>query len=276
MHEMNLGTYYLSGTRIQWSKPLGKIRLRYGEILSLRKFLNEQLPILDESRHSFVSVDKNDLEAIEHFARLSPKLDVAEWIKLIEKHNLITDDLQVAITIRDRKQALLDYEEMLKEDHEEKIWQKWFTENDWVFGTATILDDRRVNVSNTVDYFVASVDGFIDVIEIKRPSADFWFTAKDHDNWVPHSDLTKAVTQVNNYLFELEKEIDSRAFESRLGHPVARPRALLVHGRSNTWEASQFVAQRLMNSSLVNVQVLTFDQVLIKAKRALEQTTNRV
>jgi len=47
---------------------------------------------------------------------------------------------------------------------------------------------------------------------------------------------------------------------------MAEPCSLLIHGRSNNWIDEQFEAQRLLNAGFTNLNVITYDQVLRRAK----------
>lgn len=155
----------------------------------------------------------------------------------------------------------------------EREFQKWFEANPWVFqaDAITCLDDRRIDVEHIADLLFTSVDGCVDLVELKRPSAKVWHHTLDHGNWVPHTDLIAALTQVWNYQKELEKEMDSIRTRKRLQEAVIlRPHATLIHGRSNNWQAEHFEAQRLLNSSLHGVTVITFDQALQRATRINE------
>jgi hypothetical protein len=48
---------------------------------------------------------------------------------------------------------------------------RWFAENDWVLGSdfVRVLDERAIDTENVADYLVEAYDGFLDIIEIKRP-----------------------------------------------------------------------------------------------------------
>lgn len=110
-------------------------------------------------------------------------------------------------------------------------------------------------------------DGRADIVELKRPGLGFWQAEKDHDNYLPHPELVAAIFQAQNYQFALEGEIDSiKTRERRKEIPIAKPCSLLLHGRSNDWIDKQFEAQRLLNGGFTNLNVITYDQVLRKAK----------
>ena len=114
-------------------------------------------------------------------------------------------------------------------------------------------------------------DGFLDVVEIKKPEGGlrFWASTKDHDNYVQSSDLTKAITQATKYIYELEREANSAKFLERVGVRVIKPRCILIFGRSNDWNNEQKEAYRILNSSFHNLTIMTYDHVLNRAKRIL-------
>ena len=60
----------------------------------------------------------------------------------------------------------------------------------------------------------------------------------------------------------------------RLGEiPIAKPSALLIHGRSCDWNDDQFEAQRLLNAGFTNLNVITYDQVLRRARIVIGSNT---
>lgn len=126
-------------------------------------------------------------------------------------------------------------------------------------------------------------DGFLDIVEIKRPEGgmSFWANTRDHGNYVPSSDLTKAVTQATRYIYEVEREANSLKFLERTdGVRTVKPRCILVFGRSEDWNPDQMEAYRIFNSTFHNLSVLTYDHVLARAKRIagieLESTSRAI
>jgi hypothetical protein len=117
---------------------------------------------------------------------------------------------------------------------------------------------------------VQAFDGFLDIIEIKRPGGGlrFWASALDHRNYVPSNDLIKAITQANAYIYELERGINSQKFIERVGGVrTVKPRCVLVFGRSNNWNDDERRAFRILNASYHNLSIMTYDHVLSRAKR---------
>jgi hypothetical protein len=123
-------------------------------------------------------------------------------------------------------------------------------------------------------------DGFLDVIEIKRPGGGlrFWAESLDHGNYVASSDLTKAITQANRYIFEVEREANSLKFLERVaGVRTVKPRCILIFGRSIDWDSDRIEAYRIMNAGFHNLNIMTYDHVLGRAKRmvGIELANNR-
>jgi len=174
-----------------------------------------------------------------------------------------------AATAAKRRVAVEEFERLLSDNANEHKFQPWFKDNAWVLGSdcVRILDDRRIDVRNIADFLVEAYDCRADIVELKRPGLAFWQAEKDHDNYLPHSDLVASIVQAQNYQFALEGEIDSVKTRERLkGVPIAKPCSLLIHGRSNNWIDEQFEAQRLLNAGFTSLNVITYDQVLRRAK----------
>ncbi|MEK9206958.1 MAG: Shedu anti-phage system protein SduA domain-containing protein, partial [Patescibacteria group bacterium] len=49
-----------------------------------------------------------------------------------------------------------------------------------------------------------------------------------------------------------------------------KPKGLIVHGRNNIWDKSEWEAFRLLNDELHNIQIITFDILLERAKNVLK------
>jgi len=172
-------------------------------------------------------------------------------------------------TAAKRRMAVKEFERLLGENANEHQFQLWFQGNAWVLGSnyVRILDDRRIDVRKIADLLVEGYDGRADIVELKRPGLSFWQPEKDHDNYIPHPHLVAAIIQAQNYQFALEGEMDSLKARERLGGiPIAKPSSLLIHGRSLDWNDKHFEAQRLLNAGFTSLNVITYDQVLRRAK----------
>ena len=164
--------------------------------------------------------------------------------------------------------------DMLDQDLVESNWQRFFENNDWILGSdfVRMLDEREIDVDHIADYLMQAYDGFLDLIEIKRPggSMRFWAEALDRGHFVPHSDLTKAIAQSQRYIYEVEREANSvKALERLEGVKAVKPRCTLIFGRSHDWTPAHTEAYRILNASHHSLSILTYDHVLERARRIL-------
>lgn len=278
---------------IESSKAKNQITLDETSIDNLIEYLSCYFPIKDGVKH-LVKVDSKTSEiinSINHsnitnsedflsiFNELIKKTDNQKIAEVIIASDLSYIDIQKALEIKKREDAINQFEEMLKNDLSESKWQGWFEENSWVLGSdfVEILDERRIDIKNITDYLIKSYDGFLDIIEIKKPEEgklDFWSKSRDHDNVVPSSSLVKAITQATKYIYEIERESNSNKFLERVKVPIVKPRSILIFGRSSNWSDEEKEAYRIINSSYHNLLIMTYDHVLDRAKTILKKLSS--
>lgn len=261
---------------VEIENPRSELTLDDDEFRALLIFLQKNYEPFRAGMREYVSLngDLTEEDAVA-IRTLFDSPDRSGLIALVAERSLIPDDLLVGLEHARRAQALREFAAMLQDDKTESDWQVWFQANDWVLGSdyVRVLDDRRIDVGNIADYLVEAYDGFLDLVEIKRPGGGlrFWANATDHGNYVPHSDLTKAITQASNYLYEVEREANSVKFLDRTaGTRTIKPRCVLVFGRSIEWNDRQHAACRILNSTFHNLTILTYDHVLRRAQRMLD------
>jgi hypothetical protein len=269
---LKIGRYNRASGKLESENPKSELTLGKDEFHNLIDFISSNYVPLKDGAKSYITIDEPTL--IPKLKAIFGHKDKAKVLDLVIKNDLVPDDIVNGIKIQEKKKAILEYEEKLKQDHNEGVWQIWFKNNSWVLGSefVRILDDRKIDTENISDYLMEAYDGFLDIIEIKKPggSLQFWSSQKDHDNYVPHSDLIKAITQTANYIYEVEREMNSIKFLNRTGHvPVVKPRAVLIYGRSNDWDGEKRKSYRILNASYHNITILTYDHVLERAKRIL-------
>ncbi len=142
----------------------------------------------------------------------------------------------------------------------------------WILGSEyiKILTERNIDEHHIADYIMQSFDGFLDLVEIKVPFLKFWTGPDSHGNYTPSSELVSAISQCLNYLHRIEKQSDSLDFHQRVsGIEIVKPKCMLVYGRSNHWNDKQKEAFRILNSAYQQVNIITYDQLLERAKHLL-------
>lgn len=253
--------------------PKSELTLDQEELKSLIEFLQQSYEPFRQGVRAFIPLDRPfDSENAKQIRALFSLPNKRELVSFILDNDVIPSELVAGLRHAQRARAVREFEIMLNQDLKEGAWQKWFQVNSWVLGSqfVRILDQRHIDTKNISDFLMQAYDGFLDVVEIKRPGGGlhFWASALDHDNYIPSVDLTKAVTQASRYIYEVEREANSIKFLQQVGGvKTVKPRCILVFGRSNEWNAPQQEAYRIMNASFHNLTVLTYDHVLTRAKR---------
>lgn len=253
--------------------PKSELTLDQEEFLSLIEFLRLNYEPFRQGVKAFIPLDRPfDPENAQQIRALFSLPDRRELIKFILRNDVIPEELQAGLQQARRARAVREFQKMLAEDLREGPWQKWFQANSWVLGSqfVRVVDERHIDTQHISDFLMEAYDGFLDVVEIKRPQGGlaFWSPTLDHGNYVPSTDLTKAVTQASRYIFEIEREANSVKFLERVGGvKTVKPRCVLVFGRSDDWNAQQMESYRILNASFHNLTVLTYDHVLTRARR---------
>ena len=270
---LKIGRYKKSYSKniVDVDNPKSELTLENDELDSLCEFLNENYEPFKLGVKSYLPVG-GDLE--KTLAALISSNDKGNIIGLLSDIDILSDELFLGVQVAKRVHALSEFEEMLMQDCKEEVWQKWFEKSSWILGTdfVEILEDRRIDTHNIADYLMKAFDGFLDIIEIKRTSSDmsFWNIQLDHNNYLPSQQLIKAITQSLNYLYEIEREANSIKTQERLGGTkIIKPRCILIYGRSNDWNEDQFKAYRILNANYTSLTIMTYDQVLNRAKHIL-------
>lgn len=256
-------------------QPKSELTLDNEEFKKLINFLYENYEPFKKGVKKYIPIDeKFNEKSINHLKAIFDNPDKNELLNFIVKNNILPDDLISGLQHQLRVKAVKEFESMMEQDLLEQSWQEWFKQNDWILGSefVKILEEREIDTANITDYLMQAYDGFLDIIEIKRPEGDlkFWAETQNHGNFVPSSDLTKAITQATKYIYEVERESNSVKFLEKVGNvKTIKPRCILIFGRSNNWNSKQKEAYRILNSSYHNITVMTYDHVLCRAKRIL-------
>lgn len=252
--------------------PKSELTLDNEEFLNLVTFIQAYYKPLELGVNSFIPLDNsNSMQLLKRFKKIVGSDE--ETAKQLLESGLLSDNIALAIDLIKKKTGIDEFSSSINKNLPESHWQTWFENNKWILGSEYlhILDERSIDTQNIADYLVKAFDGFVDIVEIKKPNGlKFWMDAKDHDNYVPSSDLIKAITQCQNYIFEIEQEANSAKFIRRTnGTRVIKPRCLLIYGRSNNWNEEQQEAYRILNASYNQITILTYDHLLLRAKNVL-------
>jgi hypothetical protein len=260
---------------LELDSPKSELTLDGEEFQNLIDFISSNYEPFKEGTRAFLPLDNPfDLQNAQQIRQLLNIPDKRGMLQFLLNNDVIPEDLEIGLTQARKLRAIDEFQYLLESDYTENKWQNWFEKNSWVLGSdfVKVLDERVIDTRNISDFLMQSYDGFLDVIEIKRPEGDlkFWASALDHGNYYPHSDLIKAITQSISYIHEVELQANDMKFFERVGKvKTIKPRCTLIFGRSNDWNQAQQEAFRVLNSSYHNLTIMTFDHVLERAKRII-------
>lgn len=264
---------WISEQELESQNPKSELTLTDEELKNLITLLEENYEPFRQGVKAFIPLDKPfDKSNADQIKALFSLPDKQNLVNFILSNEVIPEELELGLQTAKRLQAIQHFEDMLSKNLVESIWQNWFEKNSWVLGSdfVRILDERHIDTQNISDFLMEAYDGFLDIVEIKRPEGGmrFWATQLDHGNYIPSTDLIKAITQASSYIYEVEREANSIKFLERVDDvKTIKPRCILIFGRSNDWDDKQVEAYRILNSGYHNISIMTYDHVLDRAKR---------
>lgn len=255
----------------QWfTKEDKAITLKPREINKLIEYIQEYYAPLNIGMTEFIEADEDAAKLFTKVRDLGISDD--EVVSKLIESGILTQNLTVAITAAERNNAVRGFEQTIDVERTESFWQNWFAQNKWVLGSEylNILPERDIDTNDIADYLMRSIDGFLDVVEIKRPDLQFGAGPDSHGNYYPTAQLTAAISQCLNYLYRIELQSNSLEFMERIdGTKTVKPQCMLVYGRSNDWGEDKMRALRILNAAYHQLHIITYDQLLLRAKQLL-------
>lgn len=149
------------------------------------------------------------------------------------------------------------------------------------FNSSYIQLIEKSNISTKItlpDFLLIDQFQFVDIFEIKRLDFECIKYDKSHDNYYWSEDASKAIAQVEKYIYEMENNANALIAnfkEEGLDLKIIRPRGfVLISRRTLLTNPKSIKSFRLLSSALKNVQVILYDDFLeaIKTKYSLIKT----
>ena len=252
------------------SYAIAKEGIDEGSRTVLKNVKPEQILITDKNR-------------VNLFRKLLDSSSSAEILKLLE--NDLPEEIRRKFAFNkvyeERLRVIKEFEENIGLENGESYWQQLLKKNKWIFGSAyvQIIDERRIDIHHETDFPLAVDGGFMDIAEIKKPNLPFWH--KNHNSssnylyrgkyLIPSLELQGAISQCSKYIYQAEKQVDSVEYRADHGGIIPlKPRGIIIHGRSNDWNELEWEFFRLLNDDHHDLEIITFDHLLSRAKNALQ------
>lgn len=239
-----------------------EVTLNPHAISILKKFL-DQINLSKDDASYKIQTTNNDFNKI---------ISKDEFVKIIENNINSIDDYYMLIDIKKKKNAVLELEDIIKGNYKNEVSiQKFLKRNLWFFGNeyTSFIEEEKINSKNILDGIPKNFENFIDIIEVKLPKVELFRYDQHHHNYYSSSDLTKAIAQTQNYIFELEKMTKDDKYQDNNNCKIIKPRGIILIGSKNELSDEESQYLRILNSSFHNIYVITYQQLLEKAKNLL-------
>jgi Domain of unknown function (DUF4263) len=225
---------------------------------------------------ALAKLSKEDIEVISGFLP-----------SFIEKHGTAGDTKAKLFSLSGTKRAtqvvyiqqiIKEFESKLEKRTLEHTWQEFLRDYILLFNSnyATVLEKKNIAVlgAKLPDFMLLDAYSYLDIYEIKTPSTNLLKHDKSHDNYYWDPEIVKAISQVENYVANADRNSNALCGEIKrhlaLEARIIRPRGFIIAGRR-----TQLVTEvmednfRLLNDSLKNISIILFDELLAGLKSFL-------
>lgn len=212
-------------------------------------------------------IDNIDLYEIESLDAAIKQKEYKKSLKVLEKLMEIENNTNFLELVK-----LDDELNKYKADQPEKIFHNWVENNLWIFGVEYHKKHpfRKIGEDNSqADIILETPDGFLSLIEIKRPNPKYYLFRydKSHRCYFPTSNFSEAIGQCLIYLQRIENF--KKTLEQEHSVRILRPRIRLIIGRTKDFNKEENEALHFLNSSLHDIDIISYDQLLENGNRII-------
>ena len=232
---------------------------------------------------SVVITDENKVAYIKKILNAGYEEDV--WSSLVDSNPSLTTKLSYARIQSAKKEVVKELNKRLEtggfpETKGDNSWQKWIYKNNWLFGInyKKPIEKGKINIVGIMpDYLFPTLDGFVDILEIKLPDDEVISKDSSHVGaWKWTSETNIAIGQVVNYLGEIDRlrhEIE-KYMKTQYDTDISflKPRAYILIGNSNNWTSPKREGLRILNNALHGIEILTYKDLLDRGFEATNTT----
>ena len=247
-----------------------EVTLTVDAINALKLFLNN-LHFIDTLSKRPFKVPFSDLEGSQD-AFQAQAISDDEFNELIKANINSTDDFYKLLSVQKMELSISRLEGIISGDYDNEVSiQKFLKENMWMFGNdyAFVVENGKINAKNILDLIPKDLESYIDIIEVKLPNEALFNFDNSHKNYYSTSNLTKAIAQTQNYIFELENKTLDEEYQNKNNCKIVRPQGVILFGSENELSDEEKKYLRILNSSYHNLKIITYQQLLEKAKNAI-------
>ncbi len=181
--------------------------------------------------------------------------------------------LKAETEIQSLRELTKDFDRAIKNTHAESWWQKYIRKNILIIqqGYIKAIEKMNVSVGNVKfpDFSLVTHDNYLDIFEIKKPTTNLIKLDSSRGNYFWDIEMSKAITQVENYIENVSKHADAvRSFlkdEHNIDLKVLKPRGIILAGNTQIFQTQKEKDDfRLLSQGLKNISIVTYDELLVR------------
>lgn len=210
-----------------------------------------------------------DRESLEEFI---PEYlsQIPGTLKAKKKLQVIYDSLDAGKKVYLNK-ILREFRKKIKRQvQNEKVWQRFLSEYILILRNTygEVLEKESVSLQGKFpDFMLIDPYGYLDIYEIKKPTTNLMKHDQSRNNYYWDIELSKAISQVENYLHQVQRNSDGLINDIRRNKGIevniVRPRGYIITGmRSQLTNQKMLDDFRILNESLKNIDVIFYDDLL--------------
>lgn len=212
---------------------------------------------------------------------LEDKESLNEFLpKYIAKESLSTINILKAETqIKTLKEIAEEIQNELKNNRTENWWQAYIHKNILIIqqGYLQAIEKMNISIGSTKfpDYSLVTFDGFLDVLEIKKPQTVLIKEDTSRNNFFWDTEISKAIIQVENYIETISKNAESvRGYikdNFKIDLKVVRPKGTILAGEYKNFNTQKQKDDfRLLTQANKNITFLTYDELVTRLENYIE------
>ena len=199
------------------------------------------------------------------------------------KNVSLSGKLKSGLELKILREIASDLKKRIRADKSESTWQDYLKDNILHIQQGYIAFVAKANIgiisTKFPDFLLITHDGYLDILEIKTPFTSLLLEDKSRGNYYWTTELSKAISQVENYIDEVSglrdkvrNEIqDKYGIELR----VVRPRGVILAGNTEQFDDDKKISDdfRLLSQGLKNITVVTYDELLTRLQNYIAVLT---
>lgn len=177
------------------------------------------------------------------------------------------------------KRLLTEFDHRLTRKLPESDWQAYFDEKILYFQDSYIRKLPKINVATITtqfpDFGVVTADDYLDLIEIKLPTAPLLLEDRSHNTFYWSSDTAKAIAQAESYIESVTSRKADLTLQiekvTGLRLKIVKPRGIIIAGSTSEFTAASGKADsfRMLNEALKNVEIVPYDEVARRLRNTI-------